>query len=139
VSAVLASSEVLGVFRPGDHGSTFGGNPLACAVARKALEVLVRDRLADRAEALGVRLRDRLRAIDSPLVREVRGKGLLVGIELAPAAGPAKDVCKRLMHEGVLCKDTVQSVMRIAPPLVVSEQDLDWAVERIAHVLGGRP
>jgi ornithine--oxo-acid transaminase len=137
VSAVLGSREVLGVFRPGDHGSTFGGNPLACAVARKALEVLERDRLAARADALGERLRGRLRAIGSPLVREVRGKGLLVGIELVPAAGPAKDVCKRLAHEGVLCKDTVERVLRIAPPLVTSEQDLDWAVERIARVLGG--
>ena len=138
VSAVLGSREVLGVFRPGDHGSTFGGNPLACAVARKALQVLERDRLAERAEALGETFRARLRGMNSPIVQEVRGRGLLIGIELVASAGPAKPYCKQLMHEGVLCKDTVERVMRIAPPLVVSEQDLDWASERIARVLGGR-
>ncbi len=137
VSAVLASREVLGVFRPGDHGSTFGGNPLACAVARKALEILVRDRLAERAERLGDRFRARLQSLRSPHVREVRGRGLLVGIELVEAAGPARHWCERLANEGVLCKDTVERVMRIAPPLVVEEQDLDGAFDRIARVLGG--
>lgn len=135
VSAVLASREVLGVFQPGDHGSTFGGNPLACAVARKALEILLRDRLAERANALGEAFMQRLRAMPSSKVKEVRGKGLLIGIELKPEAGPAKAYAKRLKDEGVLCKDTVESVLRIAPPLVIESKDLDWAYERIARVL----
>lgn len=135
VSAVLASREVLGVFEPGDHGSTFGGNPLACAVARKALEVLVRDDLAGRAARLGDAFMARLRALGSPIVREVRGRGLLIGIELVKDAGPAKAYAKKLMAEGVLCKDTVESVLRIAPPLVIEQDDLDWAFERIAKVL----
>jgi ornithine--oxo-acid transaminase len=135
VSAVLASREVLGVFQPGDHGSTFGGNPLACAVARKALEILLRDRLAERADALGEAFMQRLRTMPSSKVKEVRGKGLLIGIELKPEAGPAKAYAKRLKDEGVLCKDTVESVLRIAPPLVIESKDLDWAYERIARVL----
>ncbi len=135
VSAVLASREVLGVFEPGDHGSTFGGNPLGCAVARKALELLVRERLPERALALGEAFMQRLRAMPSSKVKEVRGKGLLIGIELKPEAGPAKQYAKRLKDEGVLCKDTVESVLRIAPPLVIENKDLDWAYERIARVL----
>jgi len=135
VSAVLASREVLGVFEPGDHGSTFGGNPLACAVARTAMRVLTRDGLADRARELGGQFMDRLRQLDSPHVQEIRGRGLLIGIALKPEAGPAKAFAKRLMHEGVLCKDTVESVLRIAPPLVIGLPELDWAYERIARVL----
>jgi ornithine--oxo-acid transaminase len=137
VSAVLASKEVMGVFRPGDHGSTFGGNPLACAVARKALEVLERDRLAERAAMLGERFLGKLRGLTGGFVSEARGRGLLIGIALTPEAGPAKAWCKQLMHDGLLCKDTVESVMRIAPPLVIEESDLDWAFERIAHMLRG--
>jgi ornithine--oxo-acid transaminase len=135
VSAVLASREVLGVFEPGDHGSTFGGNPLACAVARAALRVLVRDELAARADRLGEAFMARLRSLGSPIVKEVRGRGLLIGIELKKEAGPAKAYAKKLMAEGVLCKDTVESVLRIAPPLVIEQDDLDWAFERIAKVL----
>jgi len=135
VSAVLASREVLGVFEPGDHGSTFGGNPLACAVARTAMRVLTRDGLADRAHELGGQFMDRLRQLDSPHVQEIRGRGLLIGIALKPEAGPAKAFAKQLMHEGVLCKDTVESVLRIAPPLVIGLPELDWAYERIARVL----
>ena len=135
VSAVLASREILGVFQPGDHGSTFGGNPLACTVARVSLRILVRDRLAERAADLGAKFLQQLQTIRSPRIREVRGKGLLIGIELTPEAGKAKDYCKRLKEEGVLCKDTVESVMRIAPPLVIQPQDLEWAFERIARVL----
>jgi ornithine--oxo-acid transaminase len=135
VSAVLASREVLGVFQPGDHGSTFGGNPLACAVARKAMEILQRDRLAERAAALGEAFMQRLRGLASSKVEEIRGKGLLIGIALKPEAGPAKAYAKRLKDEGVLCKDTVESVLRIAPPLVIERKDLDWAYERIARVL----
>ena len=137
VSAVLASDEIMGVFHPGDHGSTFGGNPLACAVARKSLEVLERDRLAERADRLGQRFLDKLRGLTGRHVSEARGKGLLIGIALTPEAGPAKAWCKQLLHEGMLCKDTVESVMRIAPPLVIEEMDLDWAFERIARTLRG--
>jgi ornithine--oxo-acid transaminase len=135
VSAVLASREVLGVFEPGDHGSTFGGNPLACAVARAALKVLKRDRLSERAASLGDSFARRLRALSLPPVKEIRGKGLLIGIELRKEAGPAKDYAKKLMKEGILCKDTVESVLRLAPPLVIDPNDLDWAAERIARVL----
>jgi len=135
VSAVLAGRAVMGVFRPGDHGSTFGGNPLACAVGRTAMRVLQRDRLSERAAEVGEAFIRRLAAMGSPRVKEVRGKGLLIGIELVPSAGPAKNYCKKLKDEGVLCKDTVESVMRIAPPLTIEPKDLDWAYERIARVL----
>ena len=137
VSAVLASREILGVFQPGDHGSTFGGNPLACAVARKSLEILQRDRLAERAAELGEWFLMRLRNLPCRIAADVRGRGLLIGIDLKPEAGPAKHYCKKLMFEGVLGKDTVESVLRIAPPLVAEEKDLDWAYERIAKVLCG--
>lgn len=135
VSAVLASREVLGVFEPGDHGSTFGGNPLACAVARTAMRILKRDRLAERAESLGRTFADDLRRRGLSVVKEIRGKGLLIGIELKPEAGPAKEYAKRLKAEGLLCKDTVESVLRLAPPLVIDPADLEWASERIARVL----
>jgi ornithine--oxo-acid transaminase len=136
VSAVLASREVLGVFQPGDHGSTFGGNPLGCAVARAAMRILKRDRLAERSASMGEAFMQRLRAMKLPVVREVRGKGLLIGIELHKDAGPAKDYAKRLKNEGMLCKDTVESVLRLAPPLIIDQADLDWAGERIERVLG---
>jgi len=135
VSAVLASREILGVFEPGDHGSTFGGNPLACAVACTAMRVLVRDRLSERAASLGAAFMERLRGLDSPKIAEVRGRGLLIGIALRKEAGPAKDYAKALKSRGVLCKDTVESVLRIAPPLVIEPGELDWAFERIAKVL----
>ncbi len=135
VSAVLASREILGVFEPGDHGSTFGGNPLACAVARTAMRILVRDRLPERAARLGAAFMERLRTIASPHVKEVRGRGLLIGIELKKEAGPAREFAKALKARGVLCKDTVESVLRIAPPLVIEPEDLDRAFERIARVL----
>ncbi len=136
VSAVLASREVLGVFQPGDHGSTFGGNPLACAVARAAMRVLQRDRLAERAASVGEQFAANLRTRKMPVVKEIRGKGLLIGIELHADAGPAKAFAKKLKAEGLLCKDTVESVLRLAPPLVVETSDLEWASERIGRVLG---
>jgi ornithine--oxo-acid transaminase len=135
VSAVLGSKEVLGVFNPGDHGSTFGGNPLGCAVARAAMKVLAQERLAERAEKLGIPYMERLRRIDSPIVREVRGKGLLIGIELVPEAGGAKKFCKALMKEGVLVKETSDHVIRVAPPLIIDQADLDFAYEKLAKVL----
>lgn len=137
ISAVLSSREVLRVFGPGDHGSTFGGNPLACAVAREALRVIVDERLCERAAELGDYLMGRLREIASPHVELCRGKGLLVGIVLKPEAGEARRFCEALMKEGVLAKDTHDTVIRLAPPLVITKEELDWALERIAKVLAG--
>jgi ornithine--oxo-acid transaminase len=135
VSAVVGTREVLGLFRPGEHGSTFGGNPLACAVARESLRVLVDECLAQRADELGGMLMERLRTISSPYVREVRGKGLLVGLVLHPEAGGARRFCEALMDDGLLCKETHEDVIRFAPPLVVGAEQLDWAAERAAGVL----
>jgi ornithine--oxo-acid transaminase len=135
VSAVLSDREVLRVFQPGDHGSTFGGSPLACAVAREALKVLVEERLPERSAELGAYLLDRLRAIRSPQVREIRGKGLWVGIVLQPHVGGARRFCEALKDRGLLCKETHWSVIRLAPPLVVTREEIDWALERLEEVL----
>jgi len=135
VSAVLSSREVLGVFGPGDHGSTFGGSPLACAVAREALKVIVDEHLCERAAELGDYLLARLREIQSPHVALCRGKGLLVGIVLKPEAGGARRFCEALKERGVLTKDTHGTVIRLAPPLVITKEELDWMLERIAEVL----
>ncbi len=135
VSAVVASKEVLGVFQPGEHGSTFGGNPLACAVAREALKVLVEEKLAEHAQELGDYLLGRLRQIDSPHVAQIRGRGLWVGIVLKPAAGGARRFCEALKERGVLAKETHWNVIRLAPPLVISREEIDWAVERLTDVL----
>lgn len=137
VSAVAADREVLGVFRPGDHGSTFGGNPLAAAVARAALAVLVEEKLPERSARLGTWLMQELQAMQSPLVKEVRGKGLLIGVELTPEAGGARVYCEKLKEEGLLCKETHSTVIRFAPPLVISEKELEWAITRIRRVLVG--
>jgi ornithine--oxo-acid transaminase len=137
ISAVLSNKEVLGVFHPGDHGSTFGGNPLACAVARMALKVLIEEGMIENAAHMGDYLMGELRSLKSPYVKEVRGKGLLVGIELHPQAGGARRFCEALMARGLLCKETHQNVIRIAPPLVIRKADIEWAMERIAAVLGG--
>jgi len=131
VSAVVSSREVLGVFRPGSHGSTYGGNPLACAVAREALRVIVEERLPERSAELGAWLLYELRKLRHPHIKEVRGRGLLVGIELLT---PARPYCERLMELGVLCKETHDYVIRLAPPLVISQEDLAWAVDRLRCV-----
>jgi len=136
VSAVLASEEVLGVFGPGDHGSTFGGNPLGAAVAKAALEVLLEEDLPARAQELGSYFKGRLHALDSPYIREIRGKGLLIGVEIKPEYGSARPFCERLMREGLLCKETHDQTIRFAPPLVITKEELDWALERIEGVLG---
>ncbi len=133
VSAVLAGKDVLGVFGPGDHGSTFGGNPLACAVARMALHVLVEERLVERSADLGNYFLNRLRTLRSPDLKEVRGKGLWIGIELH---SPARPYCEALKEEGVLCKETHDKVLRIAPPLTVTREEIDWAFDRIRSVVG---
>jgi ornithine--oxo-acid transaminase len=135
ISAVLSQDEVLGLFQPGDHGSTFGGNPLGCAVARSALKVLVEENLIERSAVQGGYLLDNLCTIDSPHVKEVRGRGLLVGVELKPEAGGARRFCEALAERGMLCKDTHQNVIRLAPPLVIDRPELDWAVEQLRVVL----
>jgi ornithine--oxo-acid transaminase len=132
VSAVLASKEVLGVFHPGDHGSTFGGSPLGCAVARTALRVLVEEKLIERSAELGAYFLDKLQALQSPHLKQVRGKGLWIGVELNK---PARLFCEALKQLGVLCKETHGAVIRIAPPLVITRAEIDWALERIAKVL----
>lgn len=132
VSAVLARKDVLGVFNPGDHGSTFGGNPLACAVARTALQVLIDEKLVERFAALGAYFLDRLRTLRSPDLKAVRGKGLWIGIELHT---PARPYCEALKTEGVLCKETHDRVLRIAPPLTITREEIDWAFERIRKVI----
>jgi ornithine--oxo-acid transaminase len=135
VSAVLADRRVLGLFGPGDHGSTFGGNPLAAAIAREAVRVLVEEGLIENACLQGEYLMGRLARVESDHVAEVRGRGLLVGVELEPEAGGARRFAEALKAEGLLCKETHQNVIRFAPPLVVTREDLDWALERIEKVL----
>ena len=135
VSAVLASREILGVYKPGDHGSTFGGNPLGCAVARTALRVLIEERMVERSAELGAYFLDRLKTLRSRDLKEVRGKGLWIGIELR---SPARPYCEALKEEGLLCKETHDHVIRIAPPLVIQRDEIDWAFERIRRVVAGR-
>jgi ornithine--oxo-acid transaminase len=135
VSAVVSTKKILGVFQPGDHGSTFGGNPLGCAVAREAMRILVEERLPERAQELGSYFMKELRDIESPHVKEVRGKGLLIGLELKPESGPARPFCEKLMDRGILCKETHESVIRFAPPLVIERTDIDWALGEVRQVL----
>jgi ornithine--oxo-acid transaminase len=132
VSAVLASQEILGVFRPGDHGSTFGGNPLACALARTALRILVEENLVERSAELGDYFLCKLKTLRSAVINEVRGRGLWIGIELNTDARP---YCEALKQQGILCKETHGRIMRIAPPLVIGRDEIDWACERLANVL----
>ena len=135
ISAVLSNSVVLGVLKPGEHGSTFGGNPLACAIARAALSVLIEEGMIDNAARQGERLMAQLRAIASPSVREVRGRGLMIAIELHPEAGGARAHCERLQARGLLCKETHEHTIRIAPPLIVTDAQTDWIAEQFAAVL----
>ena len=135
VSAFLASDEVMGVFHPGDHGSTFGGNPLACAISREALRILVDENLAARAAESGAYLLSRLASIQSRHIKEVRGKGLLIGVELEADAGGARRYCEALAQAGLLCKETHENVVRFAPPLTIDKETLDWAFVRIKGVL----
>jgi ornithine--oxo-acid transaminase len=135
ISAVLSNVEVLGVLRPGEHGSTFGGNPLACAVARTALRVLVEEGMIENAATMGDYFQDGLRKIKSPNIKEVRGRGLLIGVELYPEAGGARRFCEMLMTKGLLCKETHENTVRFAPPLVIKKDEIDWALERIEPVL----
>jgi ornithine--oxo-acid transaminase len=135
VSAVLSNSEVLGVLRPGEHGSTFGGNPLACAVADTALKVLVEENMVENSAEMGAYFLNGLRQIDSHLIKEVRGRGLMIGLELNPEAGGARRYCEQLKEIGILCKDTHNNIIRISPPLVIQKDEIDWALERFETVL----
>jgi ornithine--oxo-acid transaminase len=132
VSAVLASRETLSVFKPGDHGSTFGGNPLACAIARASLRVLVEEKMVENSAELGKYFLDRLREIKSPCIKDVRGLGLWIGLEMT---GPARPYCEKLKDEGILCKETHEHVIRFAPPLVIKKDEIDWAVEKVRKVV----
>jgi ornithine--oxo-acid transaminase len=136
VSAALANDEVMGVMKPGDHGSTFGGNPLACAVARAALEVLRDEKLVERSRDLGLYLDEQLRALPQEHVREIRGRGLWIGIDIRRESGTARPYCEALMERGILAKETHEQVVRIAPPLVITREEIDWALPRIGEVLG---
>lgn len=135
VSAVLSSEAIMRVFRPGDHGSTFGGNPLGAAVARAALRVLIEENLADNAADMGKYFKDRLMELNSPHVKEVRGRGLLIGVELKPEAGGARRFCQALIDNGILCKETRVNVLRFAPPLIITKAEIDWALDHILPVL----
>jgi ornithine--oxo-acid transaminase len=135
VSAVLADRPILGLFRPGEHGSTFGGNPLAAAIARAALRVIREEHLPERAAEMGAYFLEQLMEIPSPHVKEVRGKGLLIGVELKPEAGGARRFCEALRQEGILAKETHEHVIRFAPPLIIRREEIDWALPRIRRVL----
>ena len=136
VSAVLSNTEVMGVLQPGEHGSTFGGNPLACAVAREAMKVLVEEGMIDNAAAMGDYFLEGLRRIRSDAVKEVRGKGLMIGMEFYPEAGGARRYTQQLKYAGLLCKETHDNIIRFAPPLVITREVVDWALERIGAVVG---
>jgi len=135
VSAVLSNKEVMDVLRPGEHGSTFGGNPLACAIARTALKVLIEENMIENAVVMGEYFLSKLLQTKSPYIKEVRGKGLMIGVELTPEAGGARQYCKALMAQGLLCKETHENIIRFAPPLVITKEEINWAMERIEHVL----
>jgi ornithine--oxo-acid transaminase len=135
VSAVLSNTEVMSVLGPGEHGSTFGGNPLACAVARTALKVLIEEGMIENASRMGAYFMDGLQEINSPLIKEVRGKGLMIAVEFYPDAGGARRYCERLADKGLLCKETHEHIIRFAPPLIVTRPTVDWALERITEVL----
>jgi ornithine--oxo-acid transaminase len=133
ISCVVANKDILGVFNPGSHGSTFGGNPMACAVSIAALDVLIDEKLAHRSLELGEYFINKLKELKNPMIKDVRGRGLFIGVELTE---PARSYCEQLKDHGLLCKETHDTVIRFAPPLVISKEELDWAIERITKVLG---
>ncbi len=135
VSMFLARRDVMEVFTPGDHGSTFGGNPLGAAVGLEALNILMEDQLAQNSARMGAYLLEELRKIDSPVVREVRGRGLFIGMEIDPEFATARAICEALMSRGLLSKETHETVVRLAPPLVIGKAELDWAVRQICEVI----
>lgn len=138
VSAVLADNYIMDVFRPGDHGSTFGGNPLAAAVAMASMDVIIDEDLPAKAKKLGDYFMGELKKINAPCVKEVRGKGLLIGVQIKDEYGVARPYCEKLMKKGLLCKETHEQVIRFAPPLIITKEELDWALVRIKEVLLGK-
>jgi ornithine--oxo-acid transaminase len=131
ISCVVANEDILNVFNPGSHGSTFGGNPLACAVSLAALEVIEDEELPARSLELGSYFKQKLQSLSNPVIKEVRGRGLFIGVELHEEARP---YCEKLKDQGLLCKETHSTVIRFAPPLTISKEELDWAIERIEKV-----
>ena len=138
VSAVLASRAILGVFKPGTHGSTFGGNPLAAAVAKAALDVIEEQQLAARSAELGDYLMEKLTRLPQNDIADIRGRGLLVGIELKKSVGSARPYCEQLMQRGVLCKETHEQVIRLSPPLIIEKKEIDYLTQQLAAVLAGQ-
>ncbi|MBN1115123.1 MAG: ornithine--oxo-acid transaminase [Oligoflexia bacterium] len=136
ISGVLADEPVMSLFTPGEHGSTFGGNPFACACANAAMDVLVKEKLSDKSLKMGEYMQNKIRkSVKSKYIKNIRGKGLFIGIELAPEAGGARKYCEALMEKGMLCKETHENVIRLAPPLVITKKEIDWAVEKLKEVL----
>lgn len=134
VSAVLSNTEVMGVLQPGEHGSTFGGNPLGCAVARAAIKALVEENMVENSAKMGALFLEKLRTISNPMIKEVRGRGLMIALELLPEAGGARQFCVQLKEKGLLCKETHEHIIRFAPPLVITEEQVEWATTRIGEV-----
>jgi ornithine--oxo-acid transaminase len=134
VSAIVADKEVMDVFNPGDHGSTFGGNPFASAVATTALNVIVNEKLPQNSKKLGDYFINQLRRLNSPHIRDIRGKGLFIGVEVKESSGDARKFCELLQIQGILAKETHHTVVRFAPPLVITRSQIDWAMKRIAKV-----
>jgi ornithine--oxo-acid transaminase len=134
---VLSNTDVLGTLKPGQHGSTFGGNPLACAVARASLKVLVEDGLIENSALLGEHFKARLQALRSNLIREVRGRGLMLAIEFEPEMGGARPIVERLRERGVLAKDTHVDTIRFAPPLIIAKDEVDWVADQVEAVVSG--
>ena len=137
ISAVLSNSEVMSVLQPGEHGSTFGGNPLACAIGRTALKVLVEEGMIENAAQMGAYFLEGLKQIKDSKIKEVRGKGLLIGLEFYPDVGGARRYCETLMEKGLLCKETHDNIIRFAPPLIITQDTIDWALERIEETIRG--
>ncbi len=135
ISAIVTSREIMSVFKPGDHGSTFGGNPLACAVARVAIEMIRDEGLEEAAKEQGAFFRDKLKAVKSAAVKEIRGRGLLIGVQIKPEYGNARCFCEKFMGEGILCKDAHEDVIRFAPPLIIKKDEIEWAMDRIGPIL----
>jgi ornithine--oxo-acid transaminase len=134
ISAVMANNDIMKVFTPGSHGSTLGGNPFACAVARAVLALVREEKPEQRSAELGAYMLERLKSMNSKYITQIRGRGLMIGVDIDPAAGTAKEFCKKLKKEGILCKDTHVQTIRMAPPLIISREDLDWGLERIDRV-----
>jgi len=134
VSAVLSNIEVLGLLRPGEHGSTFGGNPLACAVARTAIKVIIEEKMIENSASMGAYFLDELKKIKSPKIKELRGRGLFIGVEFFSDVGGARQYCEKLKDKGLLCKETHDNIIRFAPPLLIKKEEIDWALERIEQV-----